>query len=147
MGTMRKLRRKACTARHRVQPLVPEQFTSVRKMSEVLLDFAEPLLDTLDDDDDFKAAISFAALCWNCSLLPPKEQGQQLSAMVDGLGKSDALMRLEVEDKICMLLERKRTSFASDNRMVVSFEVVQDQGRPRLLVVSAFVKDSQPANP
>jgi len=142
MSTLRKLRRTGQMAGRTVQPLGDRQsLFSARKMSEVLLDFAEPLLDTLDEDDDFKAAISFAALCWNCSFLPLKEQREQLNAMVDGLGKSDPQMRLEVERQIRMLLERKKTMFASDNRMIINFEVVEEEGRPRLLVISTFLKD------
>lgn len=147
MSTLRKLRRKGSTRRHRVEPLVREQFPFVGKMSEVLLDFAEPLLDTIDDDDDFKAAISFAALCWNCSFLPANKQRKQLNAIVDELGKSDPLMRLEVQDQIRMLLERKKTVFAEDRRMIANFEIVEERDGPCLLVMSTLVKSPKEANP
>jgi hypothetical protein len=57
MGTMRKLRRAGHLAGHRVEPLRDRQPPFARKMSEVLLDFAEPLSDTFCHDEDFESVI------------------------------------------------------------------------------------------
>ena len=141
MGTMRKLRRTSHTPKDRVEPLRHRQPPLARKMSEVLLDFAEPLLEDIDDDENFKGVIALAALCWNCSFLPPKKQRAQLNTIVDKLGKSDQLTRLEIEDCTRMLIERKKAFFADDRRMVVNYEVVQEKDSRRLLVMSTLAKD------
>ena len=141
MGTMRKLRRTSHTPKDRVEPLRHKQSPLARKMSEVLLDFAEPLLDTLDDDEQFEGVISLAALCWNCSFLPPKKQRAQLNTIVNELGKSDRLMRFEIEDCTRMLLERKKALFADDKRMVVDYKVVEEEEGQRLLVMSTPAND------
>lgn len=110
-------------------------------MSEVLLDFAQPLLDSVDNDTAFENAISIAVLCWNISFLPEKEQSKMLREIVDEIGKSDALTRLEVEDCVKMLLERKKVLFADYRRMIINYKIVEEEGAERLLVMSTPVKD------
>jgi hypothetical protein len=142
MGGMRKLRRRSRSAQYDVEPLWPQQSFHAGKMSEVILDFAEPLLNTIDDDDElFEEVIRFAVICWNASFLPEKEQKQILCSMVDGMAKSDVLLRLSVRDDIRMLLERKKAFFADDKRMLIEFEVIKEKGSRRLLAMSALIKD------
>ena len=141
MSTLRKLRRTGQMAWHKIEPLRDQQSLFARKMSEVLLDFAEPVSETFSHPEDFKAMITLAALCWNCSFFPSEEQQEQLKAITDKLGKSDPLLRIEVEDCIHMLLERKKTLFANDKRIITDFKIVEEREGPRLLVMSTFVKD------
>ena len=69
------------------------------------MDFAGPLLDVVKDDLAFENALTLAVICWNTSFLPEKEQRKMVREMVDEIGKSDILTRLEVEDCVGMLLE------------------------------------------
>ena len=141
MGGMRKLRRRSRSAQYAVEPLRSKLPIPTRKMSEVILDFAEPLLNTIDDDDElFEEVISFAVICWNASFLPEKEQKQILCSLVDKMAKSDVLQRLRVEDDIRMLLERKKTFLADDKRMVVNYEIIEERGSRRLLAMSVLTK-------
>jgi len=142
MGGMRKLRRGRRGKQYEVEPLRPQQSFHSGKMSQVILDFAEPLLNTIDDEV-FEYAISFAVLCWNLSFLTEKEHQQHVRDILKGLGESDPMARFEVEDCIRMLLERKRFFFADEKRMVLSYQVVEeeDQHQHRLLVTSAVTKD------
>lgn len=129
--------------RYAVEPLRPQQPLPLGKMSEVILDFAEPLLNTLEEDDDeiFEGILRFAGMCWNISLLPEKEQKQMVQTLVNEVGKSDILKRLRVEDDIRMLLERKKAFFADDKRMLMDFRIFEEKGSRRLLAMSAFTKD------
>jgi len=56
-------------------------------------------------------------------------------------------MRLEVERQIRMLLERKRTLFAHERRMILDCKVIEEGGWPRLLVTSTFLKSPEEASP
>jgi len=141
MSTLRKLRRTGQMATHRVEPLRDRQPLFARKMSEVLLDFVEPVLETFDHPEDFEAMVTLAVLCWNCSLLPANEQRKSLNKVINELGKSDPTTRIEVEDCIRMLMERKKTVFANDIRMIANFEVVEERDGSRLVVVSSLVED------
>lgn len=140
MGGMRKLRRRSRSKQYEVEPLRPKQSFHAGKMSEVILDFAEPLLDTIDDEV-FKYAISFAVICWNISFLPEKEQQRHVRDILNGLGESDPMVRIGVEDWTRMLLERKKAFFADDRRIVVSYQVVEEEDHQRLLVTSALARD------
>lgn len=57
MGGVRKLRRISGDRHYGVKSLQPKRPPDARKMSEVLLEFAEPLLDHLEDDSLFESAI------------------------------------------------------------------------------------------
>jgi hypothetical protein len=139
MGGLRKLRRRSRSAQYKVEPLRPKAPLHHRKMSEVILDFAEPLLNTIDDNDElFEDVISFAVICWNVSFLPEEEQQKILSSLVDEMAKSDVLLRLSVKNDIRMLLNRKKTFFADDKRMVVDYKIVEENGSYRLLAMSSM---------
>jgi len=140
MGGMRKLRRRSRGTQYEVEPLWPQQSFHAPKMSQVILDFAEPLLDDIDDEL-FENAIDCAVSCWNLSFLPEKEQQRHVRKILNGLGESDPMTRLEIEDWVQMLLGRKKAFFADDGRMVLSYQVVEEEGQRRLLVTSAWTKD------
>jgi len=140
MGGLRKLRRRSRSRQYEVEPLRPQQSFYAPKMSEVILDFAEPLLNTIDDET-FEYAISFAVLCWSLSFFPEKEQQQHIRNIINRIGESNTMACLEVEDWVRILLERKKDFFADDRRMVLSHQVVEEEGRRRLLVTSALARD------
>jgi len=109
-----------------------------RKMSEVILEFAEPLLNGIDDES-LQPAIGFAIACWNISFLPETEQHKMLNEAIDELSR-DQLVTLELERMAQLLLERKRTLFAHERRMAVNYEIVKEKDSCRLLVASALTK-------
>ncbi len=147
MGTLRKLRRTSYTPGNRFESIPWEHLPYARKMSELLLEFAEPLLDDSDDDKSFRAKIGMAALSWNLTFVPPNEQEATLNGMVSELGRPDALMRRGIQESIHMLMDRKRTLFADDNRLIVNYEIVEERTGPRLLVMSSPVKDGRIPSP
>jgi len=144
MGGMRKLRRRGRGKQYEVEPLRPQQSFHARKMSEVILDFAEPLLDALDDDELFENAIGCAVVCWNLSFLTEMKQQRQVRAIVNKLDKSDLLTRFEAEDYVRMLLERKRILFADEKRIVVKYKLVEEEDHHHLFVTSALAKEDSP---
>jgi hypothetical protein len=141
MGGMRKLRRSGHSRHYRLEPLRPKDLCFDRKMSEVIMDFAEPLLDPVEDGLAFENALTLAVICWNTSFLPEEEQRKMVREMVGEMAKSDFLTRFEVENCINMLLGRKRTFFADERRLVLDYKIVEEKGRERLLVLSALAKD------
>jgi len=140
MVGMRKLRSRSRSTQYAVKPLRQKQHFPLGKMSEVIIDFAEPLPNTIDDEL-FEEALRFAAICWNISSLPENERKQIAQSLVNDIGKSDILKRLRVEDDIRKLLEHKKAFFADDIRKLIDFKVVEEKGSRRLLAMSAFTKD------
>ncbi len=141
MGTLRKLRRASRTLRNRLEPIPWELSSYARKMSEVLLEFAEPLLEDSDDDEAFGGKIALAALSWNLTFMSPNEHEAALNNMVEELGGRDAFIRHGIRDSVRMLINRKRALFANDNRLIINYEIVGEKSGPRLLVMSTPVKD------
>ena len=143
MGGMRKLRRRSRGKQYEVEPLRPQQSFPARKMSEVILDFAEPLLDAIDDDELFENAVGCAVVCWNLSFLQEMKQKRQVRAIVNKFDKSGLLTRFEAEDCVRMLLERKRILFADEKRIVINYKIVEEEeDHYHLFVTSVFTKDS-----
>jgi len=138
---MRKLRRSSLAKRYEVEPLRLQKSLSARKLSQVILDFAQPLSNASDDDRFFKNAIACAVLCWNLSFLKEKEQQRQMRSIVNKLSKSGQLTRFEIRDCVQMLLERKRNFFADDRRMVINYEVVEEEDSRHLFVASMLVEN------
>ena len=145
MGGLRKLRRRGLGSRYEVEPLRSRSVFAGRKLSEVLLDFADPLLDDADDDY-FETIVSFASICWNLSFLPDGERQKELEYIVNEIGGTDPLARADVEDNARMLLKRKQEFFAKDRRYIVNFKIVEEGDNYRLLVMSTPAKDRSASN-
>ena len=107
------------------------------KMSEVIFDFAKPLLDECRDSDTEKKAISLAILVWNVSLLPQKSRNHAIQKMHSNLLSSDdaadlATMMYYVD----MLMERKRKYFPNNKRAIIDYQF-SGSGKDRRLDVAS----------
>jgi hypothetical protein len=103
----------------------------VEKMSEVLLKFAEPILDTLDSSaplDEIRAALEFAMTIWNYSLLPAQTRSKGLPEVI----MSDPWLKSAAE----VLLERKAQLFAANRRVLYGLEVFEEGDEFRVNVLS-----------
>jgi hypothetical protein len=111
---------------------------SGEKMSEVLLDFAEPLIDGIEDDyRAMEKTISFVVVVWNVSLLPEMEKRKGIEAILDLFSKDDAeAARRTGEDMVRFLLERKERYFQNNKRLIISYEFGKKNGKPWLNVAS-----------
>lgn len=141
VGALRKLRRKGRRSEYVVEPLRPGGFLPVHKMSEVILEFAEPLLNIIDDDRYFRLVIALAVLCWDISLYPQSEQQVHLNNLIEEMVRSKRLSREVWENCTRVLLDRKKTLFADDRRFIVNYKIVEEGGKERLLVMSTHAKE------
>jgi hypothetical protein len=139
MGGLRKLRRKGLgTHEYAVEPLRGFPGPSGNKLSAVIIELAEPLIDTLADCD-FGYAIDLAVLCWNIAILPQDEQEQQRQYIVKEMSKHyspDIAEEIETWSK--KLLERKNTLFAHDRRIVTNYTIQDEGDSHHLYVVSTL---------
>lgn len=104
------------------------------KMSDVLVDFAQPILHGIEGD--FKAtekAISFAAAVWNLSLLPKGEQGKGLHDILKIIGDNEGN---NGENLVKILLDRKEKYFPKNKRFIINYEFGMKNGQPWLNVAS-----------
>ena len=99
------------------------------KMSEVILDFAKPMLDAVDEEN-YPAAIQTAILGWNLALLPA-------NARQDLLSRADPEFAETAGPVVEFLAHRKRALYPDIRRHVLDFDLTWNSGAPRLLIVSS----------
>src|SRR5262249_25079492 len=87
------------------------------KMSEILVEFAQPLLATAESRESIRKTIALAALTWNLSLLPERQQQQAFD--------SGPLAEIpsEMKPMLLNLIERKKALFPDIHRLIRDFEV------------------------
>ena len=147
MSTLRKLKRRDHSGGRQIEPLRRHPLMIEEEMSDVLMDFAEPVLGNIDDDSYFDDAIAFSALCWNLALIRSEGQRAHLNDAVGAMAGSDLFKRHGIQQSIRILLDRKKALFADYRRLIVDYKVVEEAAGPRLLVMSTPIKRLQAANP
>lgn len=107
------------------------------KMSEIIIDYAEPLLNVSESQTEQKKALTMAIMVWNLSLLPEEKALDQKNYLKKflGLGKADDLSDLD-NQVFELMLQRKKTFYEDIHRMVIDFEFVETPNGIHLNVVS-----------
>ena len=102
----------------------------VEKMSNVLLRFAEPILDRFAPLDEKKATLLFSITAWNYCLMSSEEQSQmrwELRHILNNAGH-----RADFE----MLIQRKTELYPRNRRLFMDLEVAEGAGGLHVNVVS-----------
>lgn len=146
MGGLRRLRRKGAN-KYSVKPLRPAFGFEANKLSAVIMDFARPLTESVEDDQ-FETAITLAILCWNVALLPEDEQERKLGVLKTKLAEDKPAWWIrDLEGWTRRLVDRKKRLFGHDRRMVVNYTITDEGDDFHLYVVSTPVPDSLTVNP
>lgn len=105
------------------------------KMSETILEYAEPLLENAQTEGEVRGAIAFAIAAWNASYLPDKKWRRSL---VDcKVTEFDSPERShDIEDSMSAMVELRRAFYADEDRVVHDFELTFDHGQAHLNVIS-----------
>ncbi|MGH7457043.1 MAG: hypothetical protein ACRENG_37180 [bacterium] len=95
------------------------------KMSEVIMEFARPMLDKSTDDEITQNIISFAILAWNLALHKEQDTDEAYQKLHDMALSSytDEIRRKQFHDFLDMLLQRKREYFADYKRFILDYEL------------------------
>jgi hypothetical protein len=104
----------------------------VEKMSEVLLHFAEPILDRSAPLEEIRSTLFFAMTLWNYALLPAEARSEPKGLLRKVM--SDPWSRSVAQ----RLLERKAQLFADNQRMFYDLEVYQKGDELKVNVVSVL---------
>jgi hypothetical protein len=102
----------------------------VEKMSEVLLHFAEPILDRAAPLEEIRSTLFFAMTLWNYSLLPAEERSESKGLLREVM--SDPWARSVAQ----RLLERKAQLFSDNERFFYDLEVSERGDELRVNVAS-----------
>ncbi|HYY27805.1 MAG TPA: hypothetical protein VE860_07675 [Chthoniobacterales bacterium] len=99
-------------------------------MSNVLLRFAEPILDRFAPLDEKKATLLFSITAWNYCLMSSEEQSQMRWELRQIF--NNAHHRADFE----MLIQRKTELYPRNRRLFMGLEVAESAGRLHVNVVS-----------
>jgi hypothetical protein len=138
----KRLRRQQMTAAQqvlveRVQRSLPEdrykivQRRAGRRVSEILMEFAEPWLDHVETDDQRRVVISIAVLAWNLARLPDSERRDAKNLeMAEKVGEAGMSILNE-------MIARKLILYPEEKRIILDFEITADGGRMRVDVATS----------
>ena len=110
------------------------------KMSEVLLDFAAPLLSDDMGRVAYEDALNIAAVAWNAAVMPPDEREKLLAETVSvALHRAPPLPdgRAFLEHLIDMLIQRKQEHFGHIRRFIMDLEISDRPGGCNVMVLSS----------
>ena len=116
---------------------LPQTPANVPKLSQSLVDFAAPLLENVKTTGAFEAAISLAVQLWNIGALPPEKQAEALWKLSETLRNHPALhLPGWAAADLSEFVEKRKTAYGEDRRIVTDHRVLWHKGQPKLEVVS-----------
>jgi hypothetical protein len=115
--------------------------SGAEKMSEVLEDFVEPYMDSVDSIEAHRNLLQLAVLAWNTSLLPQAEQRKTVdSTLTKNLFGEDIQMEKEIKQIVYEMIERKQNYFPQIKRFIADFTLKGTGKRVHLSVASTLHK-------
>jgi hypothetical protein len=115
----------------------------MEKMSQIIIDYARPLLDAAKNGEEQKKAITIAITIWNLSLFPSKTKSKYLTEIKKTMKATSAKGGdfSENDEVFNYMMERKRVLFNKINRVVFDYEFVETPKSFHLNVVSSVLKE------
>jgi hypothetical protein len=126
------------------RPLVT--MTLMPKMSEVLADFAQPLVEALPPQADavqWKLRLQFAALVWNQIVAKERQIDQAPEDVIPDLARSSGIPERELRAIEQLLIQRKHTLYPHDDRLIADVET-QDMAGGGVYVMAASLIPGKP---
>jgi hypothetical protein len=107
----------------------------MRLLSEILLEFAQPLLGGKPDERRFRAVMDQVVLLWNLALLPPTKQDlcwKQIAGQLQQELPSQVVP--EYLRELRAWLRWRKSHYGDDRRTISHYELKWVAGEPRLKV-------------
>lgn len=99
----------------------------VEMMSEVLEDYAAPLLEAANDYEQISRVIGIAAVFWNASVQATEAQAREkVQSYIDLSQNNDTGLSFEDSDfdmTFKFMFDRKQRLFSGNHRLIVNYEV------------------------
>lgn len=107
----------------------------IKKMSEVLLEFADPYLNHAQDFEDSKKVLTMAGLAWNLSIMDSPE-------MVKKFEDISSDFQSNFYELVQLMIKRKKTHYGAIKRLILDMDYIQTSHGPHLNVVSTVIGGS-----
>jgi hypothetical protein len=99
--------------------------TATKKMSEVIIEFAGPLLAHAQEYHEKMALLSLAVMAWNLTLFPENEQPEFARLIIESVRKAAPWVSEEqVTELLQWYMERKKSDFADCRRLILEYEFI-----------------------
>jgi len=109
--------------------------TAENKLSEVIMEFVEPLSERINDIVVTKRIIEFGILIWNLSFLPLEEREEQKKSIMKSFSiKEDDQDDDGFNEIYDYLIFRKDALFKNDKRFVVNYKIDDREDNSHLSV-------------
>jgi hypothetical protein len=103
-----------------------------RKVSEILLEFAEPWLDEVANDDHRRKVVGMAVVAWNMARSADSERRKEKnSEMAEKLGEAGMTILND-------MITRKLALYPDEERIILDFEITTDGEKMRVEVVASL---------
>ena len=103
------------------RPLTQTDDQDMKPMSDVILDFTAPLLETCNDEASERKAISLAIHVWNTAMLPESECRRTLEAYLAECQKVMPPEELKIlSGYIDQLVQTRRTRFVHNRKKITN---------------------------
>jgi len=135
----RKAQASTATLRN-IQTDYPTEYVSANKLSEVILEYAEPLTNVADGSEVEERAIRMSITLWNASLLPKQKALEAIEPTLDNMAKGDQLLKSESYMMFEMMYKRKQSLFSNDKRFIVDYSLEENDEGFYLQVASTPLK-------
>jgi hypothetical protein len=112
------------------------------KISEVLLDFAAPLLERFETEVPVKNIIPMAIFAWNLALTRNEDHNKAINEMAKVLSLDEKGIE-EMNNLMRWLVDRKRNHFAEHKRRILDYRLSDLGERYGLQVVSVSAPDDR----
>jgi len=118
---------------------------NMTKMSDIIIDYARPLLNVAKNDEEQKKALSIAIAIWNLSLYPKEMQSEYIGKITEIMTASRKDSRISENEKevLNFLMERKKTFYPEIKRVILDYEYVETPKGFHINVVSNILKNDQ----
>jgi len=123
-----------------IQTEYPTEYVSANKLSAVILEYAEPLIDVADGSEVEERAIRISITLWNASLLPKQKALEAIEPTLDNMAKGDQLLKSESYMMFEMMYKRKQSLFSNDKRFIVDYSLEENDEGFYLQVASTPLK-------
>ena len=110
------------------------------KMSEIILDFAEPLLDECETDKERERMMPICIMIWNICLMPRELRKEEIKRMLDIIAGDDNDTYMFWSGLIKSQMFRKEMYFSHIRRLICDYKIDKKGNELKLSIVSSPIE-------
>jgi hypothetical protein len=103
------------------------------KMSDTLLEFADPYIESLEDEDHLNKVLAMTMVAWGMANLPIELREGAIEACMQTLPEE---VRADGRTVLAMMMLRKEMYFADNKRTILNYSLTMTPDGPHVDVVS-----------